>query len=79
MRGALCQLMDTRLPVEVAITSELITGDMVLVLAVRAISGRAIDGSTVELRGEGGAVLRRSADRGWQVVADGWNLKRGSS
>jgi len=74
VRQALGELMATRLPVEVWVTRELTTGDLALVLAVRTISGSAIDGSVVKLAGEGGAVLRRDPERGWLVVVDDWNL-----
>jgi ketosteroid isomerase-like protein len=77
VRKALGELMDTRLPVEVWVTGELTTGDLALVLALRTISGSAIDGSFVQLAGEGGAVLRKDPKRGWQVVADDWNLTTG--
>jgi len=76
VRAALSELMDRRLPVQVAVTREIITGDLALVRAVRAISGKAIDGSVVELAGEGEAVLRKRLDQGWQLVVDDWNLTR---
>jgi len=74
VRAALEELMETRLPVRVSVTREIISGPLALVFAVRAISGRAIDGSLVRLVGEGGALLRETSRRGWQIVVDDWNL-----
>ena len=74
VRAVLAELMETRLPIHVSVTREIITGDLALVFAVRSISGRTIDGSLVRLLGDGGAVLRRSEAHGWQLVVDDWNL-----
>ncbi len=74
VRAALDELMQTRLPVRAAITREVVTGDFALVFAVRGISGRSIDGSVVQLAGEGGAMLRRAGHHGWRLVVDDWNL-----
>jgi ketosteroid isomerase-like protein len=74
VRAALAELIETRLPVRVAITREIVTGDFALVFVVRTISGRSIGGSLVELGGEGGAMLRRDSNQNWQLVVDDWNL-----
>jgi ketosteroid isomerase-like protein len=79
VKAALGELMETRLPVRVAIMREIVTGDFALVFAVRAISGRSIDGTLVQLAGEGCAMLRRANHQSWQLVVDDWNLTRGNA
>ncbi|MGH9104908.1 MAG: YybH family protein [Acidimicrobiales bacterium] len=79
IRKVLAGLMRPRLPVRVSLTSELVNGELALVSAERGISGTAIDGSLVDARGNGGAVLRRHPEMGWRVVADDWALADWSS
>ncbi len=78
VRAALGELMETRVPIRVSVTREIIADDLALVFGIRAISGRSVDGSLVWLVGEGGAVLRRTPGHGWRLVVDDWNLTTGN-
>jgi ketosteroid isomerase-like protein len=74
VRALLRELSETRLPIGVSVTREIIMGDLALVFALRTVSGRSIDGPVVALAGEGGAVLKWADAKGWRLAIDDWNL-----
>lgn len=74
VRALLRELSETRLPISVSVTREIIVGDLALVFALRTVSGRSIDGPVVHLAGEGGAVLKCAEAKGWRLAIDDWNL-----
>ena len=74
IRHWLRALMDLRLPVSAGGCTELLAGDVALVLSLREISGTGPDCQRVDLRGLGATVVRRQPCGGWRIVADAWQL-----